>query len=82
MPVLLRLSNVGVGLRRVRQPILAADPDLELPIRDPVELPRRVRCGYIDRNGNLFRSFSPASDVCWRELHRSAFDALKSATSM
>jgi hypothetical protein len=29
--------HVGMGLRRVRQPVLAPDPDLELPFRDPVE---------------------------------------------
>ena len=29
--------HVGMGLRHVRQSILAPDPDLELPFRDPVE---------------------------------------------
>src|SRR5258708_4278200 len=34
--------HVGMGLRRARQPILAADPDLELAVCDPIEELRRM----------------------------------------
>src|SRR5271156_6535857 len=39
--------HAGMPLRRTRQRVIAPVPNLELPVRDPVEQPRRARAKQI-----------------------------------